>query len=62
MPGFAPAHRALGMQLLKAGAYDDAIRELETYLSLAQGAQDRAYAQMYLEEARNRKDKGKEAK
>ena len=37
-PDFAPAHRALGMQLLKAGAYDDAIRELENYLSLAQGA------------------------
>jgi len=61
-PDFAPAHRALGMQLLKAGAYDAAIRELETYLSLAQGTQDRAYAQMYLEEARKRKDQGKEGK
>jgi len=55
-PGFAPAHRALGMQLLKAGAWDDAIRELETYLSLAQGASDRAYAQMYLDEARKRRE------
>lgn len=55
-PGFAPAHRALGMQLLKAGAYDEAIRELETYLSLAQGATDRAYAQMYLDEARKRRE------
>ena len=45
-----------------AGAYGDAIRELETYLSLAQDAQDRAYAQMYLEEARKRKDQGKEGK
>jgi beta-barrel assembly-enhancing protease len=55
-PGFAPAHRALGMQLLKAGSYDGAIRELETYLSLARGTADQAYAQMYLEEARKRKD------
>ena len=55
-PGFAPAHRALGMQLLKGGAYDDAIRELETYLSLAQDATGRAYAQMYLEEARKRRE------
>jgi beta-barrel assembly-enhancing protease len=55
-PGFAPAHRALGMQLLKAGAYDDAIRELEQYLSLAQDATGREYAQMYLEEARKRKE------
>jgi len=31
-PGFAPAHRGLGMQLLKAGAWDDAIRELVGYL------------------------------
>lgn len=61
-PGFAPAHRALGMQLLKAGAYDDAIRELEKYLALAQGASDRAYAQMYLEEARKRKDQGRKGK
>jgi predicted Zn-dependent protease len=61
-PGFAPAHRALGMQLLKAGAYDDAVRELETYLSLAQNATDRAYAQMYLEEARKRKDEGRKEK
>jgi len=61
-PDFAPAHRALGMQLLKAGAYDDAIRELETYLSLAQGATDRAYAQMYLEEARKRKEEGRKGK
>ena len=61
-PEFAPAHRALGMQLLKAGAYDDAIRELETYLSLAQGAKDRAYAEMYLEEAHKRKDQGRERK
>ncbi|MGA7986004.1 MAG: M48 family metalloprotease, partial [Burkholderiales bacterium] len=61
-PDFAPAHRALGMQLLKTGAYDDAIRELETYLSLAQGATDRAYARMYLDEARKRKDQGREGK
>jgi predicted Zn-dependent protease len=61
-PGFAPPHRALGMELLKAGAYDDAIRELEKYLSLAQNATDRAYAQMYLEEARQKKVQGKEGK
>ena len=61
-PEFAPAYRALGMQLLKAGAYDDAVRELETYLSLAQNATDRAYAQMYLEEARKRKDEGRKEK
>ena len=44
------------MQLLKAGAYDDAIRELETYLSLARDATDRAYARMYLDEARKRRE------
>ena len=54
-PEFAPAYRALGMQLLKAGAYEDAERRLEKYLALAQDAADRRYAQLYLEEARERR-------
>ena len=43
------------MQLLKAGAYEDAERRLEKYLALAQDAADRRYAQLYLEEARERR-------
>jgi len=55
-PEFALAHRALGMQLLKAGDYGGAARELERYLALAGHAADHAYARMYLEEARKRRD------
>jgi beta-barrel assembly-enhancing protease len=56
-PEFAPAYRALGMQLLKAGAYEDAEKRLEKYLALVRDAADRRYAEMYLEEARKRRER-----
>lgn len=51
-PGFAPPHRALGIQALKSGAYRDAEEQLTTYLRLAGDAPDRKYVEMYLEDLR----------
>lgn len=47
-PGFAPAHRALGLLYYKRGDASRATTELKRYLELAPDAADRAYIENYL--------------
>lgn len=49
-PDYAPAYRALGIQLMKRGDQRQAIGHLSHYLTLVPEAADRAYVESYLEQ------------
>ena len=49
-PGFAPAHRALGLYALRHQQPQLARTHLQRYLALAPKARDRAYIDSYLEQ------------
>jgi predicted Zn-dependent protease len=52
-PAFAPAHRSLGVLLMKRGRSAEARRHLTTYLSLSPEAPDREYVEAYLDQLEN---------
>jgi len=49
-PGFAPAHRSLGLLLFKAAPSATAAEHFRRYLDLDPRADDRAYIQSYIEQ------------
>ena len=53
-PDFAPAYRALGIQLMKRGNRRRASEHLSHYLALAPDAADREYVESYLEQLKGR--------
>lgn len=53
-PDYAPAYRALGIQLMKQGDRQQAIDRLSGYLTLAPDARDRDYVESYLEQLTGR--------
>jgi predicted Zn-dependent protease len=53
-PGFAPTYRALGMHYLKQEDYAQAADFLERFLALAKSPAERAYAESYLQAARDK--------